>query len=480
MFDFKAIIDEIPQPLWGNWYITDRVDSGVYSEVYRIEAKKSERIDYSLLKVQPIVIDEELNCSEEQKNALLEEKRREALNENTVMHKLINCPYIAGYLDESIIPLRYMQGYVLLTRTEYLMELPSLMKKGGFPPTEENILRLAANIGRGLNAAHKQGIHHRDIKPSNFFAAPDGTFKLGDFNISGSKESVRTVSGTAGYLAPEIYRSINIGGADYTNKADIYSFGICLYQLMNDFFFPFEEECDTEQAVERRMNGEPLQVPKKASPEFGRIILRACAFDPAVRYGSMDEMLCEIENLRAMRSVAAAVPVSVPALPDSSGYYAGTAGVQPQPKPQPQRIPAQTAQVSSTKNEKKSSPKLIPLLLLLLLLAVIALIAVLINKDDNENEKNSGKTVSAYETGDVDGDGIVTESDASLLFNEYTLISAEKSSFTEKQLEAADVDGDGIITGMDAMILRRYCSYKTETDSDDILSLEKWLKQNKE
>ena len=39
MINFKAIIDEIPQPLWDSWYITEKVDSGVYSEVYKIEAR---------------------------------------------------------------------------------------------------------------------------------------------------------------------------------------------------------------------------------------------------------------------------------------------------------------------------------------------------------------------------------------------------------------------------------------------------------
>ena len=67
MIDFRAIIDEIPQPLWGSWYIKDKIESGVHSEVYRIEAVKSERIDYSSLKIQPIVIDnDDITYSEEQ------------------------------------------------------------------------------------------------------------------------------------------------------------------------------------------------------------------------------------------------------------------------------------------------------------------------------------------------------------------------------------------------------------------------------
>ena len=92
MIDFRAIIDEIPQPLWGSWYIKDKIESGVHSEVYRIEAVKSERIDYSSLKIQPIVIDnDDITYSEEQEKALLEEMRQEVIKENMVMHKLIKC-----------------------------------------------------------------------------------------------------------------------------------------------------------------------------------------------------------------------------------------------------------------------------------------------------------------------------------------------------------------------------------------------------
>ncbi len=504
MVDFRAIIDEIPQPLWGSWYIKDKIESGVHSEVYKIEAVKSERIDYSSLKIQPIVIDNnEITYSEEQEKALLEEMRQEIVKENKVMHNLIKCPYIAGYLDEDILPLSCMNGYVLLIRTEYLMELPALMQKGGFNPTEDNILRLASDIGRGLNAAHKLGIHHRDIKPSNFFAAPDGTFRLGDFNISGSKELLRTASGTAGYIAPEIYNSINTRDVEYTDKADIYSFGMCLYQLMNDFFFPFEEECSTEQAVERRMNGELFKLPKNASVDFGRIIFRACAYDPAMRYNNMDEMLRDLENLRACRS--AGIPDSMRTFPENNTVYAdapessGSGNFQPVPVrklPENNTVYADSADPSDKldirsiplepelefhkshfkREKKRKSSRRILLLLIFVVIAII--IFLLTRKDDDDDNNRNRKSGSAYSLGDVDGDGVITESDASLLLKEYTLISAEKSSFSEKQIKAADINGDGFVNGVDATLLLGYCTYKSEMDSDEkAMTLKKWLKE---
>ena len=504
MIDFKAILDEIPQPLWGSWYIREKLETGAHSEVYKIEAKKSERIDYSSLKILPIVLDDGVIYSEEHEKLLLEEMRQEIIEENKVMHKLINCPYIAGYLDEDILPLKCMNGYVLLIRTEYLMELPALMQKGGFNPTEDNILRLAASIGRGLNAAHKLGIHHHDIKPSNFFAAPDGTFRLGDFNISGSKESLRTLSGTAGYMAPEIYHSINTRDVVYTDKADIYSFGICLYQLMNDFFFPFEEDCSTEQAVERRMNGELLQLPKNSSLEFGRIILRACAYDPAMRFSNMDELLRDIENLRACRSTGIAdcgrtfpenntvyadtaetsgggylQPVPVRTFPENNTIHADSNDTNNRIYSQPIPIPVRERESDFPsydfgKRKKKKSSKLLPFLLIA---AVIVLLIIFFTNKNKDDDKKSRKSTEPYCLGDVDGDGVVTESDSSLLLQEYTLISAEKSSFSKKQIKAADINSDGVVNGFDATLLLRYSTYKTEANGNDVLSLREWLKE---
>lgn len=514
MIDRSILMKEIPQPLWDNWYITD--DDGSAKEFYRVEAKRGGRTDISTLKVQFIVLDEEFQGSNEQCQALLEQKRQEAVNETAVMYKLKNCPYIVGYDDENILPLQSVPGYAMLIRMEYIMELPELIKKGGFPPTEDNVLRLAGNIGRGLNAAHKQGVHHRDIKPSNFFAAPDGTFKLGDFNISGSKESSRTDSGTAGYIAPEIYNARGESPVDYTDRADIYSFGICLYQLMNDFFFPFEEDCTTEQAVARRMHGEPLPVPKKSSPDLGRIILRACAFDPAMRYNSMDEMLCDIENLRAVRS-AAAHPAA--AFDSPTTGITGTVLTHPMPVPQqapvsapfdaptvlnqgtvltrsmsaPQQAPVNSPFQPVQKTEQRGSSKLLPILIIILIISVIALIIVILTKDnDNNNDKqtssesvheNIGVTdninsVEPYDIGDANGDGIISGSDATLILSEYTLISSRKSSFDDIQNKAADVDGDGKITGSDAAIVLRYYTVLSAGGRDKIPPLTEWLSEN--
>lgn len=79
---------------------------------------------------------------------------------------------------------------------------------------------------------------------------------------------------------------------------------------------------------------------------------------------------------------------------------------------------------------------------------------------DPENDK------IVYTTGDVNGDGFVDASDATLVLREYTLvISGEKGIFNDEQKNAADITGDNIVDASDAThILRYYTMLLSEYD----------------
>lgn len=305
MININDILDEIlrqiKQPLWENWYIKEKIGSGAFSAVYKVEAKRSSnRTSVAALKIEPITSDGKPFMDEKRKRAFLEQKRMAVETEASIMYSLRKSPYIVTYEEEDIRELyinNQFEGYYYLIRMELLESVSNQIYNKTFDLSEKNILKLALNIGQGINAAHRIGVIHRDIKLDNFFIDEFGVYKLGDFNIAKQSGIAKTFAGTHGYLAPEIYQAKTNAKTIYTNQADIYSFGICLYQLANMLYFPFEEQLSTDDAIDRRMSGAKLPPPCCASPELARIILKACEFTTKKRYQDMEDMVCDLQNL---------------------------------------------------------------------------------------------------------------------------------------------------------------------------------------
>ena len=101
--------------------------------------------------------------------------------------------------------------------------------------TENEAVDLLAQIFDGLHYLHDEvGIVHRDIKPENFLLYNDGNrniIKLIDFGFATYCKNGETMNeqlGTPQYAAPEIFDQ-----KPYTNKVDMWSTGVVLYNMIN-------------------------------------------------------------------------------------------------------------------------------------------------------------------------------------------------------------------------------------------------------
>jgi serine/threonine-protein kinase len=94
-----------------------------------------------------------------------------------------------------------------------------------------NQLKIALQAARALDFIHSNRIIHRDVKPENLHITTAGQVKLMDFGIAKSEDFSRTqpgfALGTPYYMAPEQVR-----GEKLTSQADVYAFGIVLFELL--------------------------------------------------------------------------------------------------------------------------------------------------------------------------------------------------------------------------------------------------------
>ena len=160
---------------------------------------------------------------------------------------------------------------------------------------ENEVLKMARDIGTALDKVHREGILHRDIKLENiFYSYKEECYKLGDFGIAKNTDNgmASTVAFTKGYGAPEVMCNID----KYDKTADIYSFGMMLYVLLNDLRFPQSKNYNVNLQEQYRVGYVP-PTPSGGSKELVDIVLKMLRYNPNDRYQSMEEVLDELEKL---------------------------------------------------------------------------------------------------------------------------------------------------------------------------------------
>jgi len=150
------------------------------------------------------------------------------------------------------------------------------------------VAAIVRDVARALEHAHQRGVFHRDIKPSNVLLSIEGRAQLIDFGLTGSSapDSLTRAGarlGTPHYMAPERWR----GERDSDGRADVYSAGVTLYELLAlQAPFRAETSAELEQLVlDGRVEG--LRTRNRAvDADLERVCLQAMAIEPSRRYAS--------------------------------------------------------------------------------------------------------------------------------------------------------------------------------------------------
>ena len=274
----------------GRYEILDEIGKGAMGVVYlakdpligRLVALKTFRIGYSL------------------KDLEMEQFRarfmREAQSAGILSHpNIVTIHDVVEESDEGIafIAMEYVRG----TNLKVLLQ-----REGGLDLAY--VAGILEQIADGLDYAHSKGVVHRDVKPANIIITADNRAKITDFGIARIDTSNLTqegqLLGTPNYMAPE-----QILGREVDHRADIFSLGVVLYEMLTRHK-PFQGENLT--VVSHRIIYDHFTPPRDYVADLPRgvepILARVLDKEPGRRYQRASEMAADLCRLVAERQTS--------------------------------------------------------------------------------------------------------------------------------------------------------------------------------
>lgn len=231
--------------------------------------------------------------------------KQELLLARKVTHRNIVRVHDMGEVDGiKYITMPYLEGEDLATVLKRETRLPV-----------QRVMPIARQVASGLAAAHQAGVIHRDLKPANIMLEAGGEALVMDFGVArsagvpsapagsagerqpsaaGGQTMSGSVVGTIEYMAPEQARARPL---DY--RADIYAFGLILYDLLLG-----RTRASRTESVIAELNLRTEQAPPSprsvdpSVPEaLDRIIMRCIQPDPAARFATTADLVAALDRL---------------------------------------------------------------------------------------------------------------------------------------------------------------------------------------
>ena len=169
----------------------------------------------------------------------------------------------------------------------------------GRPLALDKTVRFAMDIATGMAVAHQSGIIHRDLKPANVLIDDSGLVKVVDFGVAAAQHQGDTqltktgyVIGSPKYMAPE-----QILGKKVDERADIYSLGVILYEMLTGE--PPYHRGDHMAVMYQHVQGKaraPIELNPQVPPGLSEITMKAMAVDKTRRFQTMDELRAALER----------------------------------------------------------------------------------------------------------------------------------------------------------------------------------------
>lgn len=189
------------------------------------------------------------------------------------------------------------------------------------------VLSFAIQMAEGLAFAHEcpmpggqVGVVHRDLKPGNVMVSRDGVTKLTDFGLARAQDDCEltfsgNAMGTFPYMPPEQWRDAH----SVTNKADIYSLGVVLYEMVTGMR-PFPAAAPTEIMFQTLyITPEPVRTYRPdVDPGLAGLIMRCLLKAPEDRPESARALVHELRTIQSRLAREWGFPAPCP----TCGYIA--------------------------------------------------------------------------------------------------------------------------------------------------------------
>ncbi len=302
----EAATDLVGQDLGDRYHIIKLLGAGGMGAVYQAwDAELG--VAVALKTVRPEV------AADPSTARMLEQRfKQELLLARKVTHKNIVRVHDIGEVDGlKYITMPYLEGE----------DLATVLKREGKLPVPR-VMVLARSVAAGLSEAHKAGVVHRDLKPANIMVDAEGEGLVMDFGVARSISGpaatggaigtfpagagravaaahtmVGSVVGTVEYMAPEQARAEAVD-----QRADIYAFGLILYDLLLGRVRAQKTESVIAELQQRMQTSPPA--PRSVDPTIpaalDKLIVRCIQLDPAQRFATTQDLLGELAKLDAV------------------------------------------------------------------------------------------------------------------------------------------------------------------------------------